>query len=94
MTRTDSLAVSAEEEAAYMARWRREARREAWRWRVCPDGCPACGERIWHFGGSVDRDPCELIPLNVPLDEVRPNCYAVRRLWIGDAIRAACDAKG
>lgn len=70
-------------------RWRREIDRELWRWRHFDD-CPLCGERVGHWGGSVERSPCELIPLNIPLEEVRPNCLVVRRYWIGDAIRAAC----
>lgn len=54
-----------------------------------PQCCPMCGERIGHFGGSTERDPCGLIPADVPLEEVRPGCYSVHRSWIGDAIRAA-----
>lgn len=76
------------------SRWESAARLEAWRWRVIPDGCPACGERIGHWGGGrLDdpRPPCQLLPMNVPLEEVRPNCYTVRRYWIGDAIRAATE---
>lgn len=69
-------------------RWRHEIRRELFRWHSLPEGCRLCGERIGHFGGDMQRDPCALIPHNVPLEEVRPNCYAVRRHWIGDVIRA------
>jgi hypothetical protein len=85
---------STETEDEHRARWGREIRRELFRWRNSPDTCGFCGERIGHFGGSVDRDSCKLIPLNLPLDEVRPNCYVVRRAWIGDAIRAACEKRG
>lgn len=81
------------DEAASRTRWQSAVRREAWRWSN-PDPCPACGEWVGHFGGSNTRDPCNLIPMNVPLEELRPNCYAVRRLWIGDAIRAALKNAG
>lgn len=70
-------------------RYHREAARSAWRWRVHTEGCPLCREWIGHFGGSAERDPCKLIPADVPLEELRPNCYDVRRPRIGDAIRAA-----
>lgn len=73
-------------------RWRWAVKRARWLW-ARTDKCPRCGEWIGHFGGSAERDPCDLIPLNVPLEEVRPNCFEVRRDWIGDAIRAACDKK-
>lgn len=91
----DTPAPDAEVEA-YRARWHSHARREVWRWRMIPDECPACGQRIGHWSGGVPGgpDPCPLIPLNVPLEEVRPNCVTVQRHWIGDAIRAVCDAKG
>lgn len=83
------------EEAAWQARWESEARREFYRWRHWADRpCPHCGELVGHCGGSAEREPCELIPLNVPLDEIRPNCLVVRRIWIGDAIRAACEKRG
>jgi len=72
-----------------IARWELEARREYYRWHR--DGpCSVCGEWIGHFGGSVDRDPCRLIPDNVPLEELRPNCMAVRRVHMADKIRAHC----
>lgn len=58
-----------------------------------PEVCPHCGEWVGHFGGSTDRDPCALIQQDVPLEEIRPNCYAVRRHYIGDAIRAACEQR-
>lgn len=89
---SELIAASAADEAR--ARWQSAIRRELWRWRVLPDGCPVCGERIGHWGGSDTRAACNVIPVNVPLEEVRPNCYLVRREWIGDAIRAACDKKG
>ena len=75
-------------------RWRWEARKEAWRWSSNPDGCSKCGQRIGHWGGDATTDPCDLIPTNVPLEEVRPNCYMVRFPTIGDAIREVCDRKG
>lgn len=81
-----------EADDSWVARWQREATREAVRWRR-HDTCPQCGERIGHFGGSVERDPCSMIPKGVPLEEVRPNCLQVRRPQVGDAIRAACAAK-
>ena len=78
---------SADEEA-YRARWSFAIRRERWRW-ATGEPCREGGEWVGHFGGSATRDPCSLIPLDVPLEELRPNCLAVRRSWIGDAIRAA-----
>lgn len=71
------------------ARYESAVRRERFRWRQ-PTACTVCNEWVGHFGGSVDRDPCACIPLDVQLEEVRPNCYTVRRYWIGDAIREAC----
>lgn len=75
-------------------RWRWQIQREVFRWRNSPDACADCGELIGHYGGDAERDPCRLIPQDVPLEEIRPNCYVVRRHWIGDAIRAACASKG
>lgn len=75
------------EEAARF-RWQLAIRRELFRWgSVGP--CTVCNEWIGHFGGDTQRDPCPCIPDDVPLQEVRPNLYTVRRHWIGDAIRAA-----
>lgn len=73
-------------------RWELAIRREKFRWHQ-PSPCTVCGEWVGHWGGGVagGREPCACIPLDVPLEEVRPNCYTVRRYWIGDAIRAACD---
>jgi len=76
-------------DAEYRARWQSAIRRERWLWSK-PIPCPVCGEWVGHFGGSLERDGCSMIPLNVPLEEVRPNRYTVMRHWIGDAIRAAC----
>jgi hypothetical protein len=84
------IAEDADEEA-YRERWRWAIRRDRLRWST-GEPCHKCGEWVGHFGGSTTRDPCSLIPLNVPLEELRPNCLAVRRGWIGDAIRAACKA--
>ena len=70
-------------------RWRVSINRELLQWRT-GEACPECGEWIGHFGGSAERDPCSYIPLNVPLEEVRPNCLTVRRHWRCDVIRAAC----
>jgi hypothetical protein len=64
------------------------ARRDMWRWRDS-DPCPRCGEWIGHWGGDATREPCPRIPQDTLLEELRPNCYAVRRPRIGDAIRAA-----
>lgn len=76
-------------------RWRREIRREMLRW-GSGERCTACGEWVGHWsgGGAVDafgerRPPCPTVPLDIYLQEVRPNCVTVRRHWIGDAIRAA-----
>lgn len=76
----------------YQLRRRLAIRREQQRW-AHPWPCTVCGEWVGHFGGSVDRAPCNCIPLNVPLEEVRPNCFTVRRYWMGDAIRAALDKR-
>lgn len=84
---SDQLAALNEDEA-WVLRWQHEATKEAVRWRRY-DTCPQCGERIGHFAGSVDRDPCGAIPLGLPLEEVRPNRLEVRRPRLGDAIRAA-----
>lgn len=75
-------------EAEHRARWIMAIRREQYHWST-GETCSYCGEWVGHFGGRVECDPCPLIPLNVPLEEVRPNRMTVRRNWIGDAIRAA-----
>lgn len=84
--------TEAQIEQAARWRWQFEIRRELGRWGR-DDVCPRCGEVIGHHGGDMQRDPCPVIPQDVPLEEVRPNRYTVRRHWICDAIRAAC-AKG
>lgn len=70
--------------------WLREIERELFRWRNL-DECPGCHQRIGHH---LD---CWILerPLanRVPLEQVRPDCYTVRRHWIGDAIRAACEKR-
>jgi hypothetical protein len=56
----------------------------------------------WLWGLAIRRerrrwaepDRCPSIPQDLPLDQVRPNCFVVRRHWIGDAIRAATTPKG
>lgn len=68
---------------AYRARWQSAARRARWLWSLST-ACHECGEWVGHRGA------CGFIPLNVPLEEVRPGCVAVRRRWIGDSIRAVC----
>jgi len=88
-----SMTTISEAAEALQRRYEHEVHCEVRRWRAWADGCIICGERIGHFGGSVERDPCRLIPQNLPLEEVRPNCYTVRRYWIGDAIRAVCDGR-
>lgn len=82
------IAEDADEEA-YRERWRWAIRRDRLRW-ATGEPCHKCGQWVGHFGGSITVDPCSLIPLNVPLEEVRPNCYTVLRQWIGDAIWKAC----
>lgn len=74
-------------------RWQFAIRREYWCW-YSGEPCSKCGEWVGHFGGSVDRDPCPRIPTDVPLEEVRPNCYRVQANWIGDRIRHALDQRG
>lgn len=89
MTSDMNAGIPAEDLARERWNWEYEIRRERARWhRAVP--CTVCGEWVGHYGGSTTRDPCSCIPLNVQLDEVRPNCYTVRRYWIGDAIRQAC----
>lgn len=83
-----------DDEEKLQAAYEFAVRRDFYRWRLISDECPVCGERIGHFGGSTERDPCRLIPQGLPLVEVRPNCYAVRRHRIGAAIRVACQARG
>lgn len=73
-------------------RWRFAVRRQVWRNRT-GEACKECGEWIGHFGGSVDRDPCSCIPLGVPLEEVRTNCYQVRAEWLVDRIRHVTEGK-
>lgn len=85
--------IVADTDDAHRARWESAIRRERWRW-ASSNPCPECGEWIGHWGGGSERAHCEQIPMNVPLEEVRPNCYTVRRYWIGDAIRAACERRG
>lgn len=80
-------------EQARRQRWEFQARRDYFRTRMLAgDPCPDCGEIVGHFAGSTERDPCKRIPADVPLEEVRPGCYSVKRLHICDAIRAACKA--
>lgn len=76
-------------------RWKLTIGREMVQW-ASGDRCRYCGQWIGHWGGGVagGPPPCPMIPLNLPLDEVRPNCLMVRRHWIGDAIRAACEKRG
>lgn len=76
--------------ARELAAWQSEARRDWYRRRLSDQPCRQCGEWIGHYGGDLERDPCPLIPQDVPLEEMRPNCYAVRRHRMVDAIRHAC----
>lgn len=89
MTFDINAGISPEELAEQRVRWESEIRRERFRWHR-GWACTVCGEWVGHFGGSATRDPCSCIPLNVQLEEVRPNCYTVARYWIGDAIRQVC----
>ena len=84
---------SGESDAAYRNRWTFAANRERIRW-AQSWACTVCGEWVGHWGGSAERAACTCIPLDVPLEEVRPNCFTVVRPRIGDAIRAACDRRG
>lgn len=79
-----------EERARWL--WALADRRAAYRWRHQQVPCQECGRWIGHWGGDTTTGPCKMIPDDVPLEEVRPNCYEVRRLtpWIGDAVRKAC----
>ncbi len=87
-------AETPEESAAReLAVWQSAARRDWYQWRLA-DQCFACGEWVGHFGGSVDRDPCPRIPQGLALEEVRPNCYLLRRHRMVDAIRAAVEKRG
>lgn len=74
---------------------RRSIRRARWLWSLSGP-CSVCGELIGHWGGPLGayqddpRPRCSMIPPDVWLDEVRPNCFDVRWHRIGDSIRAAC----
>lgn len=85
----EKLIAEMSEDEGHRFRWRIAIARERERW-GSGEPCDKCGEWVGHFGGSTTRDPCPYIPLNVYLEEVRPNCMTVRRYQIGDAIRAAC----
>lgn len=75
-------------------------RRSFYNW-ARAEPCRFCGELIGHWGGGQRPEGdarqvarCDLIPDDVWLDELRPNCFDVRRHRIGDAIRAAtCKGK-
>lgn len=77
------------------ARWHKLIERELVHW-ASGKSCRYCGQWVGHWGGGAPGEPppCPMIPMNVPLEEVRPNCLMVRRHWIGDAIRAACEKRG
>lgn len=83
MARAEAAATAA------TAAWENAVRRDWWRWRT-GEPCKQCGEWVGHYGGDLERDPCPLIPQDQPLEEVRPNCYLLRRHRIVDAIRHAC----
>jgi hypothetical protein len=83
------------DEAGRLA-WETAIRRELRHWHM-PIACPHCGEWVGHWGGETPSDArprCTLQPHGVPLQRVRPGCFTVRRHWIGDAIRAACEKRG
>jgi len=72
-------------------RWQQAAEMEARRWHLWPDTCNYCKQRIGHL---VDCMMLTAFAEGLPREEVRPGCYTVRRHWIGDAIRAACEKRG
>lgn len=72
-------------------RWLMAAEQEARRWHLWPDTCNYCKQRIGHL---VDCMMLQAFAQGLPLEEVRPSCFTVRRYWIGDAIRTACEKRG
>lgn len=72
-------------------RWVLAVECEARRWRLWPDTCNYCHERIGHLPGCMMLTS---LSAGLPHEEVRPGCFVVRRHWIGDAIRAACEKRG
>lgn len=85
--------AGAETNEQHRKRWKLLISREMEHWETGKP-CRYCGEWVGHWSGSADRPPCPMIPLNIPLQTVRPNCSQVYRHWIGDAIRAACEKRG
>lgn len=67
-------------------RWRFAIRVHKFRLRR-GEACSKCGQWVGHWGGDNERDPCPLIPSDVPLREVRPNCYEVRYRRFSDTLR-------
>ncbi len=81
--------AQAEAEALHASRWESAVRRDWFKWRS-GEPCGLCGELVGHYGGDLERDPCPAIPQDLPLEEVRPNCYLLRRHRMADKVRAAC----
>ncbi|HEU6454933.1 MAG TPA: hypothetical protein VN201_05675 [Roseateles sp.] len=92
----DEQPVETAEQAAAreLAAWQSAARRDWFQWKLSASPCNFCGEWVGHWGGSNDREVCPAIPEGMAIEEVRPNCYLLRRHRMVDAIRHACDARG
>lgn len=87
--------AQAKKEAEHEQHLRWAIRRSFFNWRST-GACRFCHEWVGHWGGGPrpagDTKPaerCDLIPDDLWLDELRPNCFDVRRHRIGDAIRHA-----
>lgn len=72
-------------------RWLHAMELEALRWRRWADHCNYCQQRIGHLPECM---MLTALSAGLPHEEVRPGCWVVRRHWIGDAIRAACEKRG
>lgn len=80
-----------ETQAARRQRWVHASEMEGRRWARWPDECNYCGQRIGHLPECM---MLTALSAGLPHEEVRPGCFVVRRHWIGDAIRAACEKRG
>lgn len=95
MADAQAKATTPEAIAAHERHVRWEINKSIVRWRSGRP-CGTCGEIVGHWGGPhrIDgagdpRPQCKELPSNVYLEELRPNCFDVRRHRIGDAIRHA-----
>ena len=94
MAEAQAKAMSPEAIAEHERHVRWAKARSVYLWRHSENPCRFCGEWVGHWGGPkrIDgaadpRPECPLIPRDVYLEELRPNCFDIRRPRIGDAIR-------